>query len=454
MQSISSLNVVDLLLDAVCIVDVDSRIVFVSPAFERIFGYSPAEAVGMRMLDLVHPDDLQITAEQAQCIMQGSLQLQFENRYIRKDGTVAHILWTARWLPEQELRIAVAHDITRRKRTESMHAATYAISEAAHNAADLSSLLEQVHHILQRLMSVRSFRVALYDPGSRCVRMAYSSVSGAADSQVADVDMAWHEDLCIKAILENAALFAFQEGHAISETTALHQSGMTWLCMPLSSSGGPQGALLLESDSDQGPCSLADKELMQFVSTQISLAIERTQMHERLKHMAQFDQLTQLPNRALFNDRLRMALSRARRDGVAVSLLFIDLDRFKEVNDTLGHAAGDVLLQGVARRLIDCVRSSDTVARLGGDEFVVLLEGVHAGELHHHTAQKVLSAFSHPFTVDEQSLSIQPSIGVAVFPDHGTTESALLSYADEAMYHAKRQGGNRFVLSRRPAQQA
>lgn len=117
MHSIPSLNVVDLMLDAVCLVNVDSTIVFVSPAFERIFGYQPEEVVGKRMLDMVHPDDLAITQRQAKSVTEGNLQLQFENRYLRKDGTIAHIRWTARWLPEQQVRLAVAHDITERRLT-------------------------------------------------------------------------------------------------------------------------------------------------------------------------------------------------------------------------------------------------------------------------------------------------------------------------------------------------
>lgn len=122
MQSISSLNLANLLLDAVCIVQMDSTIVFVSAAFERIFGYKPEEVIGKRMLDMVHPDDLPATQRQAQSVTQGELQLQFENRYVRKDGSIAHIRWTARWLPDRQVRLAVAHDITERKAAESMQA--------------------------------------------------------------------------------------------------------------------------------------------------------------------------------------------------------------------------------------------------------------------------------------------------------------------------------------------
>jgi diguanylate cyclase (GGDEF)-like protein/PAS domain S-box-containing protein len=431
MQSISSLNVIDLLLDAVCIVDEDSRIVFVSTAFERIFGYAPAEAVGLRMLDLVHPDDLHATEQQAQRVMGGSPQLQFENRYVRKDGAVVHILWTAQWLPERRLRLAVAHDITQRKHTELMHAAIYAISEAAHAASDLRALMERIHGIIEGLMAVSQFTVALWEPSSESLAFPYLASGNQADDRSAPT--AEQDALCRQVIAQRKPLRV---------SSADEHPSRHWLGVPLSTQDAATGALLLQGLPQGAPYSLADEELLHFVSTQVTLAIERTQMHERLRHMAQYDQLTGLPNRALFNDRLRIAMARAQRDQTSLSLLFLDLDRFKEVNDTLGHAMGDLLLQGVAQRLKACVRSSDTVARLGGDEFVMLLEGVHACESPQPVAQKILSAFAHPFELDGVNITISPSIGMAVYPDHGAHESKLLSHADEAMYEAKRQGRN------------
>jgi diguanylate cyclase (GGDEF)-like protein len=242
-----------------------------------------------------------------------------------------------------------------------------------------------------------------------------------------------------------------QEDRPLRLSTSEGPQTCHWLGVPLPAQDGAMGALLLQGPAEGDTYSEADKELLQFVSTQVALAIERTQMHERLQHMAQYDQLTGLPNRALFNDRLRIAMARAHREQTPLSLLFIDLDRFKEVNDTLGHAMGDLLLQGVAQRLQACVRGSDTVARLGGDEFVVLLEGVHAGELPQPVAQKILTAFAQPFDLKGRALGIRPSIGMAVFPEHGTHESMLLSHADEAMYQAKRNGGNQFIVHPRSA---
>ena len=128
---------IDLLVDAVCVVDVDSRIVFVSAACERIFGYTQQEMVGKRMFELVAPEDRERTMQSAREVTSGQPQLNFENRYIRKDGQVVHIMWSTRWSQADQLRIGVARDITERKQAEAMQAALYAISEAAHAAEDL-----------------------------------------------------------------------------------------------------------------------------------------------------------------------------------------------------------------------------------------------------------------------------------------------------------------------------
>jgi diguanylate cyclase (GGDEF)-like protein/PAS domain S-box-containing protein len=446
MQSISSLNVVDLLLDAVCIVDADSRVLFVSPAFERIFGYRPEEAVGLRMLDLVHPEDRRATENQAQSIMAGELQLHFENRYVRKDGRIAHIRWTARWLEERKVRLAVAHDITERKNIESMHAAIYAISEAAHTAKDLVALFERIHQTIGELLSAVNFSVVLFDP-ERDPREALSYPYHVNQHQPAPAPRALADDpLCAEVIRTGQARLitpATRASLPAHLSSGPHAAPRFWLGAPLQTHNGTIGALVLQGYTEHAHYTDKDRELLRFVSTQVAAAIERKQMHERLAHMAQYDQLTALPNRQLFLDRLKTALARARRDQSLLSLLFIDLDRFKQVNDTLGHATGDLLLQGVAQRLQACVRGSDTVARIGGDEFVVLLEGGHAREHASTAAEKILAAFGQAFDLGGKPLHVQPSIGVAIYPEHGSEEDALLRHADEAMYVGKKNGGNR-----------
>lgn len=164
----------------------------------------------------------------------------------------------------------------------------------------------------------------------------------------------------------------------------------------------------------------------------------------RLDFLAHHDPLTSLPNRILFRDRLQHAMERARRHGQRVSLLFLDLDRFKQINDSLGHEAGDQLLQGAAERLTRCVRHIDTVARLGGDEFAILVEDVDQLQQVAMVAQKILHAFEAPFEVMGRQLRVTTSIGIATAPGDGDDVDTLIKNADAAMYHSKERGPNGF----------
>ena len=154
--------------------------------------------------------------------------------------------------------------------------------------------------------------------------------------------------------------------------------------------------------------------------------------------------LTDLPNRALLNDRLTQAIVSARRHGTPLAVLFVDLDRFKHVNDSFGHAMGDVLLQSVAHRLLGCVRSSDMVSRLGGDEFVVVLSELDEVEDAAITANKVLTVLAAPHSVAQHDLEVTVSIGVSTFPHDGQDAETLIKKADTAMYHAKENGHNNY----------
>ncbi|MGH8727955.1 MAG: PAS domain S-box protein [Burkholderiales bacterium] len=169
---------------------------------------------------------------------------------------------------------------------------------------------------------------------------------------------------------------------------------------------------------------------------------ERKHAEAYIRHLAHHDGLTGLPNRVLLADRLGLAIVQANRDQRRAGLLFIDLDRFKDVNDKLGHQAGDRLLQTVAERLSDSVREGDTVARLGGDEFVVLLPNIRDHNDTQRVANKILGNISRPYTLEGQAFIITPSIGIAVFPGDGATVEDLMRNADAAMYHAKQMGRN------------
>ena len=174
---------------------------------------------------------------------------------------------------------------------------------------------------------------------------------------------------------------------------------------------------------------------------------DKKRAEQELRYLANYDTLTGLPNRALLSERLGRAIIRARRQETRVAVLFLDLDRFKDINDSLGHAAGDRLLKAAAARLQSTVSASDTVARLGGDEFTVVLEDVESLVAVERMARDVLAAFSTPLEVDERhDVSITPSLGISLYPDHALVPTDLLKFADTAMYQAKAEGRNTYQV--------
>ena len=183
--------------------------------------------------------------------------------------------------------------------------------------------------------------------------------------------------------------------------------------------------------------------LADFVALAIT-ANDRREAEDKLREMANYDRLTGLPNRSLLMDRMAQALAKARRAHQRVALLFIDLDRFKSINDSLGHHSGDLVLRAIAKRLLACVRASDTVARLGGDEFTVILENCQDAEFVTIACERVLKAVVEPISLGQTEINLTCSIGISLFPTDGADADQLLQNADSAMYKAKERGRNNY----------
>jgi diguanylate cyclase (GGDEF)-like protein/PAS domain S-box-containing protein len=437
-----STGLLDLLDDAVCAVDADGRVVYVSAACQRIFGYTPQEMVGTLMIDMVAPEDRARTMAAAADVMAGAAQPNFENRYLRKDGQRVHIMWSARWSEAGQLRIAVARDVTARKHGEAMRAAMYAISEATQAAKDQLSLFALVHRIVDELLPAPGFTIALYDEQRNQLRYPYN-VDEQGEPSAASLPAVGM--LCAHVIrasqpllLTPATLAALPAELRAAATGAVPN----WLGVPLVAPGGALGALAVKGSPERA-YTAQDQVLLEFVAAQVATAMERMHLHEQLRYMAQYDALTRLPNRQLFHDRLDSALARADRNGIGFSLLYLDLDKFKQVNDLHGHAAGDLLLHEVAERIKQCVREVDTVARLGGDEFVVLLENMALASDAARVGEKIQDALDRPVTFGTLSLHAAISIGIATYPEQGTTGAQLLKQADAAMYLAKKSRAER-----------
>jgi len=209
---------------------------------------------------------------------------------------------------------------------------------------------------------------------------------------------------------------------------------------------GAQGTFGILGTQARDPRRFSEEDVnfLQSVGNILAVAIERKNAEDRLAYLAQFDALTGLPNRHLFLNRLTLTMAHARRSGLPMAMLFIDLDRFKLVNDTQGHSAGDKLLKEAARRLTQCIRSGDTACRFGGDEFGAIVSELSKPGDAGLVAQKVLDSLSLPFHVDGQETYVTASIGITLFPDDGDNPEALIMNADTAMYRAKEQGRNTY----------
>jgi diguanylate cyclase (GGDEF)-like protein len=218
---------------------------------------------------------------------------------------------------------------------------------------------------------------------------------------------------------------------------------------PLVAAGKFLGVIAANFHAGTSTASIRDPDLherLARLADQAATALQNLELLETVSHMAWHDALTGLPNRRLFEDRVEQELVRSRRVGEPVCMFFVDLDHFKTVNDTFGHAAGDDLIQQVSERLVDTVRSQDTVARVGGDEFAILLPGLADQWAIDQLARRTLEAIAAPFIVFGEEVVTSASIGIAIAPEHGDTYDDLLNRADAAMYRAKDQGRNAFQM--------
>lgn len=199
-----------------------------------------------------------------------------------------------------------------------------------------------------------------------------------------------------------------------------------------------QAAAILENDKDGNPIRMLG------VNTDIT---DRKKAEETIRHMANYDNLTDLPTRRLATDRMKVAIKAAQRHNKQVAVLFMDLDGFKPINDAYGHKAGDAALQQVAKRLLECVRKSDTVARIGGDEFLIILSEVTSKEGVTHVAKKIIQSISQPMSFKDDTFSMGVSIGISIFPDNSAETDHLITLADKAMYVSKNGGKNRYTFA-------
>ncbi len=374
--------------------------------------------------------------------------------------------------------------IREREKSELLQESLFRISELTTNAnIDIDKFYQQVHNIVGQLLNAENFYIARHDLDTDIISFAYYSDQNT-HSEPHDYRprkfARGYTELVIKrsnTVLLNSQqmLDLYHQG----ETSKPYTNVKSWLGVPLKNAGATIGAMVVQSYQRENVYSAQDAELLNFVAQHVSTAIQRREeldyerqhqelleqqvklrtaaleeeikqrksAEKQLKYAASHDNLTELPNRAVFIDLLNHAIAyRKRHKDYKFAILFLDLDRFKVVNDSLGHHAGDLLLQVIAKELTEAVRDMDTVARLGGDEFVILVEDLESDSEVIDIAERITELLTTPFNIDNQPVFIGTSIGILYSDDRYDNANTMLRDADTAMYHAKYNGKGRYEV--------
>ena len=387
----------------------DDRIVSVNRRCEAVFGYSSAEMVGssVALVFLAQEDYADMARLQAQRMALGQ-DFRAEHQYRRRDGVVIWCLVSWRAVdPEKPSAgsIWVYADITERRQAEEKLRLSATVLD---QIADGVMVVDLEHRIV-------------------ATNPAFTRITGYTEMEALGRDAgltrsARHDDAFYAALRGELETNGFWQG----EMWRARKDGADYL-----------EALTVTAVRNN------DGVVTHFVDV-FSDITQARQAQDKLDHMAHHDPLTALPNRLLFHDRLQHGIARAARSGEQMAVMFIDLDRFKNVNDTLGHHVGDALLKKVAAALARRLRHGDTLARLGGDEFIVLLENVGGEAGVAQVAEKMMAMFEQPFIVAEHELFVTGSVGICLYPDDAVDANMLIRNADVAMYQAKARGRNNF----------
>jgi diguanylate cyclase (GGDEF)-like protein/PAS domain S-box-containing protein len=437
----------------------DGRYLGVNKAWETFFGMSRQAFLGKTVHDLYPENPLlaQRLHEDDQALWDHPGTRSIETVITTADGERHNTIYYKATFAGADGGIAgligTIVDITKRKQAEQRltleHAVTRLLSEADRSTGIISKIIQIIgdafgcacgaywiedaleqEMVCAEIWSIPSAEIMEFTASNRQHRHPLHMPGGLFMRARSSGEPVWIKDVNQETGFRRAPL-AVKAG--------LHGA----FAFPIRSGNDILGVMEFFSLASRPP----DEALLQStraIGGQIGLFIARKQAEERIRHLAHYDELTGLANRSMFSQSLSHAIAKAQRNGRELAVLFIDLDRFKNINDTLGHGAGDSVLKEVAERLHGCLRESDTVGRLSGDEFVVLLEEMPQSMHCTEVAQKILAAIARPFALDTQEFHLTASIGISTYPADSEDLQGLLKNADVAMYRAKELGKNNF----------
>jgi diguanylate cyclase (GGDEF)-like protein/PAS domain S-box-containing protein len=432
----------------------DGHWVRVNHSLCAMTGYSQDELTGLSFAAITHPDDRVHGPADTARLLSGEIELiEREKRYIHADG---HHIWVALRISrlqddESASLIAQIEDITARKRADEQarrradqHALLADLGAMALGGLELDRLFPTVVDGAAAGLGVSHVRLLQIAPGGEVMRQV--AQRGWTASPETPVPATGQHAFTLVA--GSPVVVADVAGETRFDTSELRAAGLACgMSVVVADRGGePFGVLGVHHDE---PREFSGDDVHFAVGLAVLLggALQRQRSEHELRHQSLHDPLTGLPNRKLFLDRLERAVLRTRRTGEAVAVLFLDLDQFKVINDSLGHEAGDLLLKNLAPRLGQCLRGNDTLSRFGGDEFVVLCESLSGAEDAVLVAERMRALFDDPIQVGDQTHFVTASIGLAISNDsYAGRPEALVRDADAAMYRAKDGGRDRFEV--------
>lgn len=446
-------NVVDNIKEVVFHTNVNERWTFLNPAWTEITGYSIEESLGRSLMDFLHPDDGEISLKTGVALAGGPKEyFRREVRILTKGGELRWVEVFAWPVFDRDGSViglsGTLDDITARKMAQSLEQERNRVLEMVATNQPLPAILNQLVRLTERHGSqMWGAAVWLLREGKlHCgaapglppsfVQALNGSPIGSATGSSGTA--AYQGAPVLVADIMTSPLW-----ESYQQLGLRYNIRACWAMPIFSKAGQVLGTVTMYYNTPRRPSS-ADLELLEMSSHLAAIALEQRYLTDQLAYQAQHDSLTGLPNRLLFKERLQQAIYQARRKGDRAALLFLDLDRFKFINDTMGHYAGDVVLQQVALRMKGCISESGTLARMGGDEFTLILTEFKDSEEVAQLAQKLLDTLKEPFELHGHEVQITSSIGISLYPDDGESPRELTSRADGAMYYAKKNGRNNY----------
>ena len=447
---------IDATADGIHVVDCQTmRFIDVNETGCRVLGYSRDEFLALQIPDISPNADMAALTLQYQNLSPEPNTEQCAEIWLKhRDGRRIPIEIRRRGtlIAGRRIAVNVVRDITRNKQTEHLirqHALQQSliarIGQSALANIGLPALMERAASAVSEGLEVEFCKLLQLDENSP--QLMLTAGTGWAPKWMGSIDSDVGPDSQNRYVIGAGKPIVVEnygaEPRFVPSALIREHAIRSGVDVPIVGIGGTYGVLGAYTKSERS-FSADNLSFLQSLANTLATAMDRKRAEDHLTHLAQFDALTGLPNRTLFLDRFEQTLKVGQRNQWRIGVLFVDLDRFKVVNDTLGHAAGDRLLVQVAHRLKECVRAGDTVGRLSGDEFAVVLANLSRTEDADIVAQKIVSALSTAFSLEGEQVTVSASIGISISPRDGVEAEGLLKKADAAMYLAKQSGRNAF----------